>query len=79
MHANPVLLYQPGRSSIIRRNYIPRRVSSLTGGLNQLRADNVRYARYYLTNAEIEVLETYADKIAERIPPNSIIVELGSG
>jgi uncharacterized SAM-dependent methyltransferase len=39
----------------------------------------VRYARYYLTNAEIEVLETYADKIAERIPPNSIIVELGSG
>ncbi|CAN9352168.1 unnamed protein product [Alternaria alternata] len=34
---------------------------------------------YYLTNAEIEVLETYADKIAERIPSNSIIVELGSG
>jgi uncharacterized SAM-dependent methyltransferase len=34
---------------------------------------------YYLTNAEIEVLETYADHIAERIQPNSIIVELGSG
>jgi L-histidine Nalpha-methyltransferase / hercynylcysteine S-oxide synthase len=34
---------------------------------------------YYLTNAEIEVLETYADNIAERIKPNSIVVELGSG
>jgi uncharacterized SAM-dependent methyltransferase len=34
---------------------------------------------YYLTNAEIEVLEKYADHIAERIQPNSIVVELGSG
>jgi uncharacterized SAM-dependent methyltransferase len=34
---------------------------------------------YYLTNAEIEVLETYADNIAERIKPNSVVVELGSG
>jgi len=34
---------------------------------------------YYLTNAEIEVLETYAEKIAERIPTGSIVVELGSG
>jgi len=34
---------------------------------------------YYLTNAEIEVLETYADRIAENIRPGSIIVELGSG
>ncbi|OCK78313.1 hypothetical protein K432DRAFT_383967 [Lepidopterella palustris CBS 459.81] len=34
---------------------------------------------YYLTNAEIEVLETYAIRIAERIRPGSIIVELGSG
>jgi uncharacterized SAM-dependent methyltransferase len=34
---------------------------------------------YYLTNAEIEVLETYADNIADRIKPNSIVVELGSG
>jgi hypothetical protein len=32
-----------------------------------------------LTNAEIEVLEKYADSIAERIPSGSIIVELGSG
>ncbi|CAO2654627.1 Nn.00g113600.m01.CDS01 [Neocucurbitaria sp. VM-36] len=34
---------------------------------------------YYLTNAEIEVLETYADRIAERVQPGSILVELGSG
>jgi uncharacterized SAM-dependent methyltransferase len=34
---------------------------------------------YYLTNAEIEVLENYADHIAERIQPGSIVVELGSG
>lgn len=34
---------------------------------------------YYLTNAEIEVLEKYADRIAERVQPNSLVVELGSG
>src|ERR1700761_5992716 len=34
---------------------------------------------YYLTNSEIEVLEKYARQIAERIKPNSIILELGSG
>jgi uncharacterized SAM-dependent methyltransferase len=34
---------------------------------------------YYLTNTEIEVLETYADRIAERIEPGSVVVELGSG
>jgi uncharacterized SAM-dependent methyltransferase len=34
---------------------------------------------YYLTNAEIEVLETYAGQMAERIPSDSIVVELGSG
>ncbi|KAK7543299.1 C-type lectin protein [Phyllosticta citricarpa] len=34
---------------------------------------------YYLTNAEIEVLETYADHIADRIQPGSILLELGSG
>lgn len=34
---------------------------------------------YYLTNAEIEVLETYANQIAERIRPGSVVVELGSG
>ena len=34
---------------------------------------------YYLTNAEIEVLETYANQIAERVRPGSVVVELGSG
>lgn len=34
---------------------------------------------YYLTNAEIEVLERYADHIAERIHNGSQVVELGSG
>ncbi|KAF1841280.1 uncharacterized protein K460DRAFT_399093 [Cucurbitaria berberidis CBS 394.84] len=34
---------------------------------------------YYPTNAEIEVLEAYADQIAQRIPSGSILVELGSG
>jgi L-histidine Nalpha-methyltransferase / hercynylcysteine S-oxide synthase len=34
---------------------------------------------YYLTNTEIEVLEKYAGQIAERIQPNSIVLELGSG
>ncbi|KAH7130122.1 C-type lectin protein [Dendryphion nanum] len=34
---------------------------------------------YYLTNAEIEVLETYADRIAKHIEPGSVVVELGSG
>lgn len=34
---------------------------------------------YYLTNAEIDVLERSADSIAKSIPPNSMVVELGSG
>lgn len=34
---------------------------------------------YYLTNAEIEVLTSYARKIVERIPDNAQLVELGSG
>lgn len=34
---------------------------------------------YYLTNAEIEVLQAYADRIAQHIQPGSIVVELGSG
>jgi L-histidine Nalpha-methyltransferase / hercynylcysteine S-oxide synthase len=34
---------------------------------------------YYLTGAEIEVLEKYSDSIAERIPAGSIVLELGSG
>ncbi|KIW01917.1 dimethylhistidine N-methyltransferase [Verruconis gallopava] len=34
---------------------------------------------YYLTNAEIEVLHKWAGNIADRISPNSIVLELGSG
>jgi L-histidine Nalpha-methyltransferase / hercynylcysteine S-oxide synthase len=34
---------------------------------------------YYPTNSEIEVLEKYADRIAERIRPGSVVLELGSG
>lgn len=34
---------------------------------------------YYLTGDEIEVLEKHASQIAERIPDNSMVVELGSG
>jgi hypothetical protein len=32
-----------------------------------------------LTNSEIEVLEKYAERIAKEIPPNSVVLELGSG
>ncbi|KAH0556705.1 hypothetical protein GP486_005508 [Trichoglossum hirsutum] len=34
---------------------------------------------YYLTNAEIEVLEAYAEQIAQRIQPGSMLIEMGSG
>jgi len=34
---------------------------------------------YYLTNAEIEVLERHADDIAQQLQPGSIVLELGSG
>lgn len=34
---------------------------------------------YYLTNAEIEVLSTYADEIASRVPNGALLIELGSG
>ena len=34
---------------------------------------------YYLTNSEIELLSTYAADIADKIPSESRIVELGSG
>ncbi|KAL4806271.1 C-type lectin protein [Aspergillus unguis] len=34
---------------------------------------------YYLTNAEIEVLETYSRQLVERIPSNAQLLELGSG
>ena len=34
---------------------------------------------YYLTNAEIEVLNHHADRIADRIGTGSQLIELGSG
>jgi uncharacterized SAM-dependent methyltransferase len=34
---------------------------------------------YFLTNAEIEILERSADSIANAIPSGAMIVELGSG
>lgn len=34
---------------------------------------------YYLTNQEIDVLEKYATRIAERIPDGAVLLELGSG
>ena len=34
---------------------------------------------YYPTKAEIEVLEAYADHLAERIQSDSRLIELGSG
>ncbi|KAJ5670443.1 uncharacterized protein N7477_005806 [Penicillium maclennaniae] len=34
---------------------------------------------YYLTNAEIDVLNTHAKRIVERIPENAQLIELGSG
>ncbi len=34
---------------------------------------------YYLTNNELEVLSTYADEIAQRIHPGTMMLELGSG
>lgn len=42
--------------------------------------ENITYLdEYYLTNAEIEVLESHAADIARHIRPGSLIVELGSG
>jgi len=34
---------------------------------------------YYLTGEEIAVLSKHADSIAERVPDNAMVVELGSG
>ena len=34
---------------------------------------------YYLTNAEIELLESHAEAIARIIKPDSVLLELGSG
>jgi uncharacterized SAM-dependent methyltransferase len=34
---------------------------------------------YYLTNAEIEVLEKHSRRLVEKIPSNAQLLELGSG
>ncbi|KAJ1709810.1 hypothetical protein AFCA_006984 [Aspergillus flavus] len=42
--------------------------------------EKITYVKeYYLTNAEIEVLETNSRRIVERIPDNAQLLELGSG
>lgn len=45
----------------------------------QLFEDITYLEEYYLTNAEIEVLENYSDEIAKLVPADSLILELGSG
>ncbi|KAI9879049.1 MAG: hypothetical protein M1830_009745 [Pleopsidium flavum] len=45
----------------------------------QLFEDITYLEEYYLTNAEINVLESYGDQIAQRIQPGSLVIELGSG
>lgn len=35
--------------------------------------------QYYLTNAEIEALNGYAQAIVQQIKPGSMVIELGSG
>ncbi|MCJ1399869.1 hypothetical protein MMC11_003072 [Xylographa trunciseda] len=47
-------------------------------GLN-LFEDITYLEEYYLTNAEIDVLSRYADRIADRIADGSQLIELGSG
>jgi len=47
--------------------------------MTQPELPNLIFLQYYLTNSEIEVLENYAEQIAHRIQPGSILVELGSG
>lgn len=34
---------------------------------------------YYLTDAEMEILQNYSDEIAEAVGPNCLIIEFGSG
>lgn len=45
----------------------------------QLFEDITYLDEYYLTNAEIKVLEEYGDQIAQWIQPGSLMIELGSG
>lgn len=42
--------------------------------------DQITYLQeYFLTNAEIEVLEQFAGSIAEVLPAGAMVIELGSG
>ena len=74
------------------RDVIRQGLESSNGGVRQLSTlilyderglklfEEITYLdEYYLTNAEIDVLESYADKIAERIPRGAQVIELGSG
>lgn len=35
--------------------------------------------QYYLTNVELDILQTWATEMAKFIKPDSMVVELGSG
>lgn len=74
------------------RDDIKSKLNPIAGGEKQLPAiifydqkglklfEDITYLEeYYLTNSEIEVLERYSDSIAERIPHDSQLIELGSG
>ena len=45
----------------------------------QLFEDITYLEDYYLTRAEIEVLQTHAEDIVKSVSPGSLVVELGSG
>lgn len=45
----------------------------------QLFEDITYLEEYYLTNAEIEVLENHSGEIAKLVPAGSLLLELGSG
>jgi len=45
----------------------------------QLFEDITYLEEYYLTNAEINALESYGNQIAQQIQSGSLVVELGSG
>lgn len=55
-------------------------VSLPTGIAPHANASQITYLdEYYLTNDEIEVLESFARDIAQNIPSGAMIIELGSG
>ncbi|XHG04482.1 hypothetical protein AWENTII_007749 [Aspergillus wentii] len=61
-----------------RRRSMPTILLYDTQGL-KLFEDITYLDEYYLTNAEIEVLENNARRLVERIPNNAQLLELGSG